>query len=36
VLGRWLVIGAIVVLAFKLAGGDVALKTWRLLTGGTP
>ena len=36
VLGRYLVIGAIVVLALKLGGAEVAGKTWKLLTGGTP
>jgi hypothetical protein len=36
VLGKWLVIGAVVLLTFKVAGSEVAMKTWRLLTGGTP
>jgi hypothetical protein len=35
VLGKWLVIAAIVLLAFKLAGADVAGKVWKLMTGGT-
>lgn len=36
VLGKYLVIGAIVVLALKLGGADVAKATWKLLTGGAP
>lgn len=36
VLGKWLVIGAVVLLTFKVAGSEVAAKTWRLLTGGVP
>lgn len=36
VLGKWLLIGVIVLMALKLAGVDVALKVWRILTGAAP
>lgn len=36
VLGKWLVIGAIVILTLKLAGSDAAIKVWKLFTGGAP
>ena len=35
-LSKWLVIAVIVLLVLKLAGVDVAVKVWRLLTGGSP
>lgn len=33
---KWILIGALVLMALKLAGVEVAAKVWRLLTGGAP
>lgn len=35
-LTKWIVIAAIVLLVAKVAGVDVATKTWKLITGGAP
>lgn len=35
-LTRWVVIAAVVLLVAKLAGVEVATKTWKLITGGSP